>query len=127
MGSFLQEIETSFSTKADDPRCLANIERLKAGMEWFNKVWADEERAWTPAMAAQWGKALATWLELEEITRRLYDWHGCPMEPERCSPDGPFVCEACAGGTGEKPVESPPGSQGSEGQAPLFRMPGRYY
>ena len=129
MGSFLKEIEESFSAeiRTSDPRCLANIKRLKTGMEWFVKVWANEDRAWTPVMATQWGRALATWLKLEEITRRLYDWKGCPIEPERCSPDGPFVCEACAGGTQEKSGESPPGGEGGESQAPLFRMSGSYY
>ena len=79
--SFLQEIQESFTaaTEADDPHGRANVKRLKAGMEWFVKVWADEDRAWTPALATQWGNALATWLELEEITRRLYGWQGCPM------------------------------------------------
>ena len=128
--SFLQEIQESFTaaTEADDPHGRANVKRLKAGMEWFVKVWADEDRAWTPALATQWGNALATWLELEEITRRLYGWQGCPMKPGRCNPYGPFVCEACADRTQEKTGESPPGGcEGGESQAPLFRMPGGHY
>ena len=77
--------------------------------------------------AAQWGNALATWLQLEEITRRRYGWRGCPMEPDRCDCDGPFVCEACAGELREAAAEaSPAGVHKGPAQPSMFPMTTRH-
>jgi len=89
-------------------------ERLKRGLAWFNETWqatvssdqwGKELDRWD--LQGTWADMLDRWIVLEELTRRIYNWNGCPMDPyglgsswgyERCDPSGPFVCQSCAQG-----------------------------
>ena len=95
------------------------IERLREGLAWFNEIWQSREAV----SEDRWADMLDRWIVLEDVTRRLYDWSGCPQDPERCDPSGPFVCQACTPG-GEDLVGGAAGQRVA--QPVLFQTSGRH-
>ena len=85
-----------------------NIARLRKGLDWLCDVWKRPE-PWPADLRQQFALSLDRWNLLEAMTREIYGWKGCPMEPDRCQREGPVVCDACALGVAPATPSRPAG------------------
>ena len=109
----------------DSPGCRFNVARLKAGLEWATETWearGNKNGPWPAELATRWANALDLWMLLEDMTRRIYGWQGCPMEPERCDPAGPFLCLTCSN-LAPAPAADGDSEEVSSSQPKLFETP----
>ena len=97
MGTYLDRAKRhQLARTAEDacPGLAFNLRRLRQGLEWMTRVWTTDPLR-PEDLRRQFAFSLDCWALLEEMTREIYGWDGCPMEPDGCDPEGPVVCDVC--------------------------------
>lgn len=74
------------------------VNRLRKGHQWLMTEYQKQmDDAPDAATTGLFGKALATWGELEQTLRVVHSYEGCIFgEGQRCPDNAPMVCDTCA-------------------------------
>ncbi len=73
-----------------------HMARLRQAKRWFDGVYQQTRDPWPPELQDRWANFMARFFLLEDFVRDYYGYQGCVMEPARCDPAGPFLCQSCA-------------------------------
>ena len=120
MGTYLDRAKRhQLARTAEDacPGLAFNLRRLRQGLEWMLQAWTTNPLPWPEDLRRRFAFSLDLWILLEEMTRKIYSWDGCPMEPDGCDPEGPVVCDVCISS-----VEPAPPA----GQQQMFNLTSRH-